>query len=109
MSTSSWFWKMASATTGPGVTTCLFVRMSPLFASTTKPLAWLLPAASVSYANGVVVFSTTQAGTTTASARCHASSSSLFVVFTFVAVVAAAPASTVVVGTTSSGTTCASF
>jgi hypothetical protein len=34
----------------PGVTTCLLVRMMPLALSTTKPVAYELPAASVSKA-----------------------------------------------------------
>ncbi len=40
-STSSRFWNTAVATTGPGVTTCRLVRISPRSASTTNPVAWL--------------------------------------------------------------------
>src|SRR6185437_12371010 len=40
----------ASAVTGPGVTTCRFVRMMPRLASTTKPVAWAVSFQSVSKA-----------------------------------------------------------
>ncbi len=42
--------KIASATTGPGVTTCRLVRISPRSASTTNPVAWLEEFHSVSKA-----------------------------------------------------------
>lgn len=40
--------RTASATMGPGLTTCRLVRMMPRSASTTKPVAWPLAATSVS-------------------------------------------------------------
>src|SRR5450631_1761443 len=41
---------MACAVTGPGVTTCRFVKMSPRFASMTKPVACAVVFHSVSNA-----------------------------------------------------------
>jgi hypothetical protein len=51
-STSSWFKNTASATTGPDITTCRFVRIRPRSASTTKPVAWLDMFQLVSKARG---------------------------------------------------------
>src|SRR5579863_9600746 len=48
--TSSRLRKVASAVTGPGVTTCRLVRISPRSASTTKPVAWAVVFHSVSKA-----------------------------------------------------------
>ena len=68
---SSLFRKTASAVIGPGLTTCLLVRIRPLSLSTINPVAKLDPADSVSKDLADVTLRTTTQGTTFFKVSCQ--------------------------------------